>query len=402
MTPREPIDTSAVREQNSSLLLELIWRERQISRADISRRTGLSPSTVSAIVAELREASLVREIGAGASRGGRKPTLLAFCDDAYVILGVELGARHVSACVIDLRGNVRAAAELPNALHDRPRETLAAAAKLAADCMHAARVSRKQLIGIGIAVASPVDPGRPGRLSELFLPAWSGIDLRATFAESHGVPVFMENDANMGALAERFWGAGQDAAAIAYIKVGAGIGAGFVFGGELYRGAGGVSGEIGHIPIDPNGPCCICGNRGCIAMYIGAAALSEQARARFGEGAPHTVAEIVRRAKSGDIAAREIIDGVGQSLGMVVAGLLNTLNPQLVVLGGEITAVGDLLLDPLRASVRGRALASVFAQTRIVTSQLGARSVCVGAATCVLARALRDRSLFIAPAQATA
>lgn len=402
MTPREPIDTSAVREQNSSLLLDLIWRERQISRADISRRTGLSPSTVSAIVAELRDASLVREIGSGASRGGRKPTLLAFCDDAYFLVGVELGARHVAASVIDLRGNVRAFAEAPHVLSEDPDATLALASRLIADGLQTARVSRKQLVGTGIAAASPVDPSRPGQLSELFLPAWSNIDVRAFFAQSLGVPAFMENDANMGALAERFWGAGKDVAATAYIKIGAGVGAGFVFGGELYRGAGGVSGEIGHIPIDPSGPECNCGNRGCITTYVGAAALTQKARERFGAGAPHSVGEIVRRARSGDIAAREIVDGIGQNLGIVIAGLLNLLNPQLVVLGGEITAVGDLLLDPLRASVRQRALANVFAQTRIVTAQLGARSVAVGAATHVLSRALRDRSLFIAPAQASA
>src|SRR4051812_22209720 len=170
MTPREPIDSAGIREQNCNLLLELIWRARQISRAEISRRTGLSPSTVSTIVAELREANLVREIGAGASRGGRKPTLLAFCDDAYFILGLELGARHVGAVVIDLRGNVRAHAEAPNVTRDEPDVTLHTAQSLAQECMQSARASRKQLVGVGVAVASPVDPSRAGRLSELFYP----------------------------------------------------------------------------------------------------------------------------------------------------------------------------------------------------------------------------------------
>lgn len=392
MVKTKPIDTSAVREQNESLLLELIWRERQISRAEISRRTGLSPSTVSTIVAELRDAQLVREIGAGASRGGRKPTLLAFCDEAYYIVGVELGARHVSVVVVDLRGNVRAFAEAPNTLRDAPDATLACADALVEACLEEARAPRRSLIGVGVGVASPVDPAHPGRLSEMFLPAWQETDLRAHFNRRFGVPCFVENDANMGAWAERFWGAAQHTDAIAYIKVGAGVGAGFVFAGELYRGTGGISGEIGHIPIDPQGPVCPCGNRGCVTMYVGAEALAREATLRFGCEA--SVSEIVRRARGGDAVARELIDTAGKNLGIVVAGLLNLLNPQVVVLGGEITAVSDLLLDPLRASVRGRALPNVFAQTRLVISQLGARSVAVGAATHVLDRALHDRSLF--------
>jgi predicted NBD/HSP70 family sugar kinase len=399
---REPTDTAQVRERNVSLLLELIWRERQLSRAEISRRTGMSPSTVSTIVAELCDAGLVREIGEGASRGGRKPTLLAFCDDAFFTLGIELGARHLSAVWIDLRGNVRAFASVLHEMGDDPKGTLKQAKKLAERCRESARISPKQLVGIGVAVASPVDPDEPGQLSEVFYPAFRKVDVRAYFASSYGVPAFMENDANMGALAERCWGHGRGKDSLAFVKIGRGVGAGFELNGELYRGAGGISGEIGHIPIDPQGPECGCGNRGCITMYVGASALAGEARRTFLAGEPASVAEIVRRARMGDARAIPIVDRAGENLGQVIASLLNLLNPRVVVLGGEITSVGDLLLDSLRAAVRKRTLAHVFAQTRIVTSTLGERTVAVGAATLVLEKALADRRLFAVQARESA
>jgi predicted NBD/HSP70 family sugar kinase len=373
-------DAAGMRTQNSTLVLRLIWRERQISRADIARHTGLSPSTVSAIVTELERAGLVREIGAGASRGGRRPVLVGFRDDAFVLVGVELGATHVSAVLTDLRGNVRAFRDMHVAVRDDPKGAMAMARALIDECLASERVSKKRVVGIGVAVPSP---------------AWRDFDVQDSLAGAFGVPVFVDNDANLGALSERFWGAGAGGEDLAFIKVATGIGSGHIINGALYRGSGGTAGEIGHIAIDPNGPPCVCGSRGCLATLIGAEALLARARARWGKKKKNpTVADIVVGARSGDPVARELVEEVGRSLGVVVAGLLNLLNPAVVVLGGEITSVGDLLLDPLRASIRARALSTSVAETQIVASRLGARSIAVGAATLVLDSALADRSLF--------
>ncbi|HUQ02942.1 MAG TPA: ROK family transcriptional regulator [Kofleriaceae bacterium] len=388
-------DAAGMRTQNSTLVLRLIWRERQISRADIARHTGLSPSTVSAIVAELERAGLVREIGAGASRGGRRPVLVGFRDDAFVLVGVELGATHVSAVLTDLRGNMRAFRDMHVAVRDDPKGAMAMARALIDECLASERVSKKRVVGIGVAVPSPVHPERPGKLSSLIMPAWRDYDVQETLASAFGVPVFVDNDANLGALSERFWGAGAGGEDLAFIKVATGIGSGHIINGALYRGSGGTAGEIGHIAIDPNGPPCVCGSRGCLATLIGAEALLTRARARWGKKKKNpTVTDIVVGARSGDPVARELVEEVGRSLGVVVAGLLNLLNPAIVVLGGEITSVGDVLLDPLRASIRARALSTSVAETQIVASRLGARSIAVGAATMVLDSALADRSLF--------
>ncbi len=387
-------DAAGMRTQNSTLLLNLIWRERQISRADVARQTGLSPSTVSAIVGELDRAGLVREIGAGASRGGRRPVLVGFRDDAFALIGVELGATHVSAVLTDLRGTVRAFRHTHVAVRDDPAGALAAARKMADECLAAERVSRRRVVGIGVAVPSPVHPRHPGRLSPVILPAWRDRDVQAELADAFDLPVFVDNDANLGALAERFWGAGAGGEDLAYIKVATGIGSGHIINGALYRGAGGTAGEIGHIAIDPAGPLCVCGLRGCLATLIGSEALLARARRAWPRRKRPTVADIIAGVRAGDPAAREIVDEIGHYLGIAVAGLLNLMNPAVVVLGGEITSVGDLLLDPLRASVKRRALSTSVAETRIVSSRLGERSIAVGAATLVLEAALADRTLF--------
>ncbi|MCE9673872.1 ROK family transcriptional regulator [Myxococcus stipitatus] len=390
------VDAAGMRAQNSSLLLNMIWRERQISRAEIARRTELSPSTVSAIVADLEHSGLVRSIGAGVSRGGRRPTLIGFRDDAFNIIGVELGATHVTVVLTDLRGRVRTSRNASQQVRNDPEGTLKAVRALVQECLDAERVPKRSVVGMGVAVPSPVHPSTPGKMSPLILPAWRGYDVQETLRGTFDMPVFVDNDANLGALSECYWGAGVGGEDLTYIKLATGIGSGHIIHGDVYRGAGGTAGEIGHIAVDSAGPPCLCGLRGCLVTLIGSGALVERARELMGtkgRKAP-TIKEIVEGARAGDPAARTVIDGLGQYLGIAVAGLLNLLNPAIVVLGGEISSVGDLLLDPLRASVRKRALSTSMAETRIVTSALGDKAIAVGAATLVLQAALRNRVLF--------
>jgi predicted NBD/HSP70 family sugar kinase len=294
---------------------------------------------------------------------------------------------------------VRAACHGAHPVQGDPEGALALVRTFIDDCLRAERVARRRLLGIGVAVPSPVHPSAPGRLSPLILPAWDGVDVQAHLAGAYQVPVFVDNDANLGALSEGWWGAGRSGDDLTYIKVATGIGAGYMIRGELYRGAGGTAGEIGHLAVDPSGPRCLCGLNGCLTTFIGSSAVRALARERMtGErGRTPTVAEIVRSAQLGDAAARTIVDEVGHYLGIAVAGLVNMMNPAVVVLGGEITAVGDLLLDRLRETVHARALSTSVAETRIVTSNLGDQAIAVGAATLVLQAALRDRALFGAP-----
>ncbi len=382
-------------------VLRLIWTERRISRADIALKAGLSRSTVSEIVNEILPMGLVAEVGEGPSRGGRRPIVLEFQDDACVILGVEMGASHVAVALTNLRGKVLAWETREHPVRTDPQGTRKAIAALCKICLETPAVARRPLMGIGVAVPSPVDPAHPDRLSTVVLPAWEerlGLD---DLSEHYGVPLLVDNDANLGALAEHWWGQNGDTDNLAFIKVATGIGSGHVIGGEIYRGATGVAGEIGHMSIDPHGEPCICGLRGCLVTLIGGRALEARA-AELATAFPQsilakkefTVHDIENAALAGDPLALQVIHEAAEHLGTAVAGLLNLMNPAVVVLGGGFARLGELVLAPLRKRVQSRTLISSVAAAEIMVSKLGPQSVAVGAATLVLKAALEDSRLF--------
>jgi predicted NBD/HSP70 family sugar kinase len=386
-----------MRAQNSSLLVQLIWTEQRISRVEISRRTGLAPSTVSLIVGALSEAGLVREVGTQTSARGRRPTLLTFNDDVYNILGLELGIRHVAVALTDLRGRVRAFRTERSELRLGPKGTLDKARELIGECLKEGRVSKKKVLGIGVGVPSPINQYQPGLLSKRLYPSWADYDVKKDLEKSLRLPVFIDNDANLGALAEQWWGAGVGKEDLVYVKLGAGIGAGHVLGGELYRGAAGTAGEIGHICVDPRGPECSCGGRGCLTKFISSDTLIPRAQQLFKD--KHAgIHSITDRARSGDPKALELLKEVAEYLGQVIVGsLINLMAPSVIVLGGEICSAGNLLLDPLREFVSRRLLTDAFDAKSVVLSGLGQQSVAIGAATLYLDEALRQPERFLLP-----
>ena len=347
----------------------------------------------------------MEETGIGPSGGGRPPIVLEFKDDACAILGVEMGAAHVTVVLTDLRGHVLKWRQRNHAVRTDPDGTRALIVDLCEACLAAWPAGAETLLGIGLAVPSPVDPGHPDRLSEVVLPDWHG---RSGFTEllaRYKVPILMDNDANLGALAEGWWGAGRGVDDFAYVKVATGIGSGHVIGGKIYRGATGVAGEIGHMAIDPRGGPCICGLRGCLATLVGSPALVARADTLLSKypessfnGQTITIGAIEDAALAGDPLALELLQEAAENLGIAVAGLLNLMNPSMVIIGGELARVGELLLEPLRETVRRRTLVSSLAASEVRTSELGPRAIAVGAATLVLEAALADSQLFPAVA----
>jgi len=381
-------------------ILRLIWLQQRISRAEIAQQARLSRSTVSEVIAELLPTGLITEVGSGESRGGRRPIILEFRDDAAVILGVEMGANHVGVALTDLRGRILAWRSQGHPVRTDPVGSRALIAEVCAACL-AEGAGKRPLVGIGVAVPSPVDPMRPDRLSEVVLPAWEGRLGLDPLGERFGVPLMVDNDANLGALAEHAWGVGRGVEDFAYIKVATGVGCGYVINGEVYRGATGVAGEIGHLAIAPQGKPCVCGLRGCLATLVGAQALVERAGELLAEhptsslgGRTITSADIESAALAGDPLARRIATEAAEHLGIAVAGLLNLMNPSMVVLGGELASLGELLLAPVRETVRRRTLVSLVAAAELRTSELGPQSVPIGAATMVLKEALSDCRLL--------
>jgi predicted NBD/HSP70 family sugar kinase len=409
---QRPADGAAMRSHNVGLVLRQLVRDElvgagELSRADLARVTGLARSTVSTIVSELIEAALVSEGPATASRGGRPPIALRVERDRYHIIGVELGASHVTVVRTDLLGGLLGQASADHPVQSDPEGSIRLVAQLVEAVCPAPL--RGRVLGLGLAVPSPLDPARPGLLSDRILPAWAGVQPGERLHALLNMPIFMENDANLGVLAESWWGAGVGLDDFAYIKVATGVGAGLFINGAIYRGASGLAGEIGHTAIDPAGPRCRCGLNGCLEAMIGSGALAERARQSLAShpgtrlrAAALDLPSLIAAAHDGDPLAGPLIGRAGFDLGVAIANLLNLLNPGVVVLGGTLASAGEALLGPLRLAMADRSLFTSLASTAVLLSPLGDEAIALGAAGLVLQQALDapERMLFAAQANA--
>lgn len=389
----------------SEVALQTLWYRKRVSRADLSRHLGISRSTASEIVSQLIDFGLVTEVGDGPSQGGRRPILVEFMDRAHVILGVDMGASHIAVCLTDLRGRILDWKETAHPVRTDPVGTREKILELCKACVEGQAAGAAPLLGIGIALPAPVDHLNPMALSTRVLPAWEGQCGFESLASHFGVPLFVDNDANLGAVAEQWWGAGRGIQHFAYIKLGTGIGAGLIMNGTVFRGETNAAGEIGHISIDPKGKPCVCGNRGCLVTVVGGEALVERAHAALASGAPSllsprrstcelTPTRIEDAALQGDPLALQVIHEAAHSLGVAIAGLLNVLNPGTVILGGSLARLEDELLRGVKEAVAGRTLVTSVAASPIRTSELGSSGIALGAATLVLSAALAQPSLF--------
>lgn len=382
-------------------LVGMIWSSGGISRAELSRRTALARSTISITVNSLLDKGLVSELGVGPSRGGRRPILLRFEDDAFGVVGVDVGRTHVAVALTNLRGRVIYYQSRRHPVHTDPPGTRLAIAELIEACLAHWQWGRERLVAIGVGMPSPVSLDAYESLSRTVLPAWKGRGGFEELEERFGVPVLLDNDANLGALAEHWWGAGRGVDDLVYLEVSTGVGSGHIIGGKVYRGANGVAGELGHLPIDLNGPPCECGNRGCLTHLVSKKDVVARALALRPEhpGLPLaqgevTIASLEEAAASGDALALRVVDEAVGYLATGIAGMLNLFNPSMVIVGGGLARLGDILVVPLRRAVQERTRVSSAPPAQIVTSALGERAVALGAATFALETALNDVGLF--------
>lgn len=372
---------SALRESNRALVLDALRSSGTLIQAELARVTGLSAATVSNIVRDLSGDGLLRVTTT--ISGGRRARAVSLDRAAGVAAGIDFGRRHVRVALADLSHSVLGEHEVAVA----PRVPASEAIEIGVEVFHslldAAGVGTDALVGVGVGLPGPID-ARDGLVgSASILPEWVGVNAAEVIGASLGMGVSVDNDANLGALAELTWGAARGHRDVVYIKIASGVGAGLVLGGELHRGHIGTAGEIGHLTMDENGQVCRCGNRGCLETMASAGiVLDLLARSH---GPDLTVADVVRLAAEGDAACIRVIGDVGRHVGVAVANLCNLLNPSVVVVGGSLAAAGDVLLQPMRAAVQRYAIPAVGATTEILAGALGRRSESLGA----LALALR-------------
>jgi predicted NBD/HSP70 family sugar kinase len=371
----------SLRERNRLRVIDALRSRGAISRADIARQTGLSRSTVSSLVGDLQATGLVVEraedgVAAAGPQGGRPPVLVALDSSAGAVLGLDFGHDSLRVAIADLSYAILAETAVDLEVDSAARDALDTAARLVAELIEEAGVERGRMLAAGVGLPGPIDR-ETGRVhSQPILPSWVGLEPARELQERLDLPVHLDNDANVGALGESTFGAGRGTRVMAYLRLSAGIGAGLVIDGRPFRGARGVAGEIGHVLVDPQGPICRCGNRGCLETFVAGPALCELLRRSHG---PLTVKDLLRLAKDGDAGCQRVIADAGRVVGRAVADLCNYLNPDLVVVGGELSVAGDVLLEPMREAVRRFAIPAAADDVQIVAGTLGDRAELLGA-----------------------
>jgi glucokinase-like ROK family protein len=377
----------SLRELNRGRVIDALRGRGTASRAEIARATGLSRSTVSSIVSDLLEAGLVAEQMdapgvAHGEQGGRPPVLLSLEKSAGVALGVDFGHTHLRVAVSDLSHEVLAESARNIDVDHSAAEGLDAAADLVEEVLKRARVQRKRVLGVGMGVPGPINRATGTVGSSAILPSWVGVDAAAEMTKRLRMPVHVENDANLGALAEFVWGSGKGFSDLIYIKLSSGVGAGLLLGGRLYHGTGGTAGEIGHTVVQPGGEICRCGSRGCLETVASARAIAEVISASRGE--PVSIKELLELATEGDAAAVRLIGEAGREIGVAVANLCNVINPDRVIVGGDMSGAGTLITEPILESIRRYAILSAAEQVTVVPGTLGDRAELLGALALVL------------------
>ena len=378
------------------LVLDLIHESRDgTTRAEIARSLELSRSAVSGLVDDLLHTGLVRELDKRQTRAGRKPIGLEINASAGQIVGLDVGATHIRAILADIAG--RPLAELSTSFDVKvgPEKTLAEVRRLVERLMRDGESSLARVRSIGLGVPGPVISEQGMVLAAPIMPGWTEYPIRRALEDTWERPVVVHNDANLGALGEWTYGAGRRCPNLVFVKVGTGIGMGMILGGRLHEGQVGAAGEIGHLTLVENGPLCSCGNRGCLEALAGGGAIARQARELVRQGQRthlSTLASIDRlsardvaeAAAQGDHLAQQLFAQAGDYIGIALAGVMNMLNPGVVVIGGGVAQSGDLLLEPIRAQIRKRSLQAGVLTSQVTSASLGLRSSALGAVAAAL------------------
>ena len=368
-----PGSTTSLRIANQRRVVGVLLGQGRSTQAEIARETGLASGTVSSIVRELAAAEIVTTV-AGA---GRRGTTVELARGAGLVAGLDFGHMHVAVAVGDMAGQVLGEVRHPIAAEYGDADGLGLAIKLLDQVLGDVGAQRSNLRNIGMGLPAPITDGIV--MSTAIMPAWVGLNARDLAEAELQVPVHLDNDANLGALGEHRQGVGRGHRNVVFVKVSSGVGAGLILDGQIFRGAHGTAGEIGHLTLDEQGPLCRCGSRGCLEAYAATgSAITMMGSQGPGADLSHGIDGVIKAAQQGDVAARRVFEDAGLHLGWGLATVTNLLNPDVIAVGGDMSHAGDLLLDPARVGLRRHALAGA-ASTPIHVAALGDRASIMGA-----------------------
>ncbi|MEA4906246.1 MAG: ROK family transcriptional regulator [Chloroflexi bacterium] len=398
-------DQEMVRKVNRSLVLNTLRLYAPISRVEVANLTGLNRSTVSNIINALIDEGMVWEQERQDSRVGRPSVSLTLRPDGGAVIGVEIGVDFISVLMTDFVAKplYQDWIDLPEA---SPQIDVLVQAEQSIDqAIALANQQRLKLLGIGVGVPGLVNTNR-GEL--IFAPnlKWRDVPLRLMWNQRFHLPIYVENEANLAALGEYYFGVARGVDDFVYLSSGIGLGGGMIVNGKLYGGAHGFAGEIGHMQRDPNGEQCACGRRGCWETQVGPRAVLRRVKNTLRESpdSPRpvgcaadlsnlTFTMVSHAALNGDPICRQAIEGVAEHLGRGIADLVNLFNPDLVVIGGALSLGKEILLPVIEKTVFDQSLGPSSNSTRIAFSERGKDACVYGAVAVVLDDILREMVL---------
>jgi len=399
MTSRSTADHAFVRELNLSSVLRLIYRSAPLSRAQLAAKTGLNKSTISSLVEDLLERHLIHEVGTNSNGAGRPATLLQVNASAGAMVSVELGVDFVTAALIDFVGTILWRTQISVEAAESRETTVLQILALVEETVAVSRARALPVLALSFAIPGTVDLEQ-GVL--IFAPNlnWRNVSFREIFATT-ALKVYVENDANAAAVGEHLFGGAQHVKDFVFVFAGVGLGGGLFLNDRLYRGKGGYAGEIGHTAImaEPLQLECHCGNLGCWETYANQGSILRRVQAgldaaRGGAGliptlmskqhAPLSIAVIKQAADAGDSQAVDALAAAGTAMGIGIAGLINVLNPEKIILGGPLSVAGEHMLPSIVESVRRHSMQEIAAQTEIALSTFGPDASVMGAAAVVV------------------
>ena len=378
---RKGTDQHGIRESNRLLILNYIRERAIVLRSDLAPYTGLSRTAIGNIVDELVLEGIIQQ---EEHRTGddRRTISLSFNATAGYVLGATLGRQHLTVLLADLSGRPIQHLDIPFSMSKSPQEGLPLLAKFLKVFVAQQQIAWEMVVGVGLGVISPFDLLQKGIIVPTQFSNWTGIDIQQALEDDLGVPVYLDNDGNMGALGENRYGAGRNEGNMIYVKVGSGISGGFILNHQIYRGSLGTAGEIGHIPIDLNGVPCYCGRCGCLETVASKNAILMEAQ-RLSSPVT-TLPQVIEAARQGNAACINALARAGKYLGFALAGLVNSLNPSLIVLDGSTMQAGDLILQPLCCTLEQHSLPIPFANTRVVSAESSGLAMSFGGVATLL------------------
>lgn len=378
---RNPGSQGALRHLNQERLVEYLLANGPSTQAELARGTGLSTATVSNIVRDMAAKGVVATSPVTSS--GRRALLVQLTDTGDIAVGVDFGRRHVRVVLATLGYDVLAEEQVALEPGYDVLGAVAEASGLLDRMLVEGGHDREAVLAVGVGIPGPIDRRTGTVLQGAILPEWVGIT-RRELEDAFGFPVVVDNDANLGALAEVTWGANRGERNLIFVKIGTGIGAGLILNGQPYYGFLGITGELGHTPVAEHGVICRCGNRGCLETVASTSVMLES----LGRSGATTTSDILRRGLEKDPAVLRVVGDAGTAVGQAIGNIANVINPELVLIGGPLVGLGDALLDPIRHGIRQNAIPIIAGTTTVRVSSLGDRAESLGAAAIVIQGAL--------------